>query len=357
MSPNISKKPKRIAWYPPVNNPEIASVRLRCLQPMRLLREKGYITDYYKPGHYGRYDAVIFSKNYGPEAQSELERLQACGTKVLADICDNHLYNPESIPQWTERGEWLRSFLTRCDGVITASNALRDVVMDEVSLVKTPKVIPDAVDLVVPRTIGTFRSYLRDYTANYKSLRRLNKFSKKGYIHLVWFGNHGSPFAEAGMSDVDRIYNLLHELYGTYRFTLSIISNNRKTFQAIFGRWKIPVLYFDWNLWSYHEILRYHHICLLPITHNQFTMCKTNNRVALSLTLGLGVVADRINSYEEFSEVIVLDDWQDGLTSYIEQSELLENHVKEGREIVLERYNLDKIGLKWKKVLDEHLEQ
>jgi hypothetical protein len=77
----------------------------------------------------------------------------------------------------------------------------------------------------------------------------------------------------------------------------------------------------EWDSYeSFCERFRQHDICILPINLNPYTRCKSNNRLALSLLLGVPVVADTIPSYEEFERYCLLDNWHENLRTYLKES-------------------------------------
>ena len=57
-----------------------------------------------------------------------------------------------------------------------------------------------------------------------------------------------------------------------------------------------------------------------------------------SLYLGLGVVADAIDSYREFDSCTFLDKWDEGLRSYVENPALLQAHIRDGQAIIRQNY-------------------
>jgi hypothetical protein len=98
--------------------------------------------------------------------------------------------------------------------------------------------------------------------------------------------------------------------------------------------------------------MQLHKIAVIPIDVNEFTEVKTNNRIALSLFLGLGVVADSIDSYREFSDCSFLDCWEDGLLSYLEQPQLLDEHVRRARRLIQEKFRIEIIAGKWRELFE-----
>jgi hypothetical protein len=86
---------------------------------------------------------------------------------------------------------------------------------------------------------------------------------------------------------------------------------------------------------------------VIPIESNPFTICKTGNRVALSLRLGVPVVADPIPSFHEFSPFVLLGDWQHNLERYASDPELRRRHARKGRHYVEATYTKDRVVSQW----------
>ncbi|MBC7931131.1 MAG: hypothetical protein H7Z38_11270, partial [Rubrivivax sp.] len=90
-----------------------------------------------------------------------------------------------------------------------------------------------------------------------------------------------------------------------------------------------------------------HDVCVLPVSSNPLTLCKTSNRLVLSLLLGVPVVADRIPSYEEFGAFVRFADWERNLRAYAADAELRRRHVQEGRDYIRSNYNKERAIAQW----------
>jgi glycosyltransferase involved in cell wall biosynthesis len=167
---------------------------------------------------------------------------------------------------------------------------------------------------------------------------------------LVWFGIHGGPHHEHGMSDLERIRPVLERIHRRHKLQLTVISNSRTKFASLIGSWSFPTHYLEWNPTTFLDALRGHDIAVIPVTQNPFTRCKSNNRLATALSLGLAVVADSIPSYREFGRFCRLDDWDQGVIDYIRDPELRRSHVEEGRQYVMQKYSLERIADAWERL-------
>lgn len=97
-----------IGWKPFGESPKIASARIRCRGPLALLRAAGIPVELYRHENERRYRVVILQKLYDLAHLELARRLREHGTRVVFDLCDNHLYNPTGDPKYAEQEVWLR---------------------------------------------------------------------------------------------------------------------------------------------------------------------------------------------------------------------------------------------------------
>jgi hypothetical protein len=69
--------------------------------------------------------------------------------------------------------------------------------------------------------------------------------------------------------------------------------------------------------------------------------------LVLSLLLDVPVVADKIPSYEEFSQFVLFSDWENNLRKYAGNSQLRQQHIKHGQEYILAKYNQNRVVSQW----------
>jgi len=325
----------------------VASVRIRCLKPMKVLRRQGVPIELYRERRENDYRLIIFSKAYHARDVELARRLKARGTKIVFDLCDNHFLLA------SERVERLRAMLGLADHWVVSSRALADVVRQEMAGMERPlTVIEDAVE---EELSGHMLDLLGRASAQIP-LHRLKQFltgpANRQALHLVWFGNHKASYGDSGLAHMQKLRSLLERLNARHPLTLTIISNSREVFENVFQGWHLPLFYMDWSAHSFFAAMRCHDVAVIPVELNAFTQVKTNNRIALSLSLGLGVVADAIDSYRVFSECAFLDDWEDGLSIYIENPQTIREHTECARRIIEARFSLPVISQHWNKLIE-----
>lgn len=340
----------RLSWWPHTTKRSVASFRLRCAQIVERLRTQGVAASLYAPGQTGDPpDVLVLSKRYDAQTlTTALAMRERHGTRLVLDLCDNHFFASSDDPKWAARTQQLRAVASQVDLVVASTAALADVVRNEVGPRTPVTVIGDAAD--PPRAISP-RERLRHPVDEWRlrSLERALK-SDRG-CHLVWFGNHGSGYADGGMLDLAKLRPILEAANARYPVSLTVVSNNRRKFDDLIRSWRLPARYVEWRENTVSRVLRLHEVALIPITPNPFTICKTNNRVATSLLHGLAVVADSIPSYLEFADACVLDDWGQGFDRLVADPGWRESLVLEGRARVEARWQAAGIAEQWREVL------
>jgi hypothetical protein len=293
------------------------------------------------------YRIVVFSKAYTNKEIVIAKRLRDRGTKIVFDLCDNHFLLGE------DRNARLKEMFELADHWVVSSEALGKVVTSTMGSVKPLTVIEDAVE----ETLSGSKVDIVGWVKAHIELYKLDKFISANHVnrttHLVWFGNHKAGYKDSGLAHVNKIRPVLEKVNQSDALALTVISNSRNVFDQVFTDWQLPVFYLNWSAHTFYKAMKRHKIAVIPIDVNEFTNVKTNNRIALSLFLGLGVVADGIDSYQEFSGCSFLDGWESGLRSYLEQPELLDEHVQCARRLIQEKFSIEIIAGKWRELFEQ----
>jgi hypothetical protein len=323
----------KVGWIPFSSDPRIASARLRCALPARYLADAGWTSELLDPRRPDDHDVVVFQKAYSDDSVALARRLRARGTRIVFDLCDNHFYNPEGSPVIRERAERLRRMLDLADAVTVSTAPLRELVAE-----RDPAVVDDALD-----------EFERPSGLRFRMASRLHPRSE---LRLVWFGNAGLEIPSFGLPHLARVIAVLEELHRTHPVRLTVISNSKKMYHHVLGPARFPHTYREWNADRFTRDFCSHDVCIIPIERNPFTVCKTANRVALSLRLGMPVLADSIPSFEEFASYILLGNWQENLSRYASDHRLREDHVREGRRYVEATYTRERVVAQWRGVFE-----
>jgi hypothetical protein len=326
----------KIGWIPFSDDPRIASARLRCALPARYLAAAGWDSELLDPRRPHAYDVVVFQKAYSDDSLALARGLRARGTRIVFDLCDNHFYNPEASPVLRERAERLRRMLELADAVTVSTAPLRELVAES-----DPVVVDDALDDF--ERPGRLR------------LRLASRLRRRSEVRLVWFGNAGMETPSFGLPHLVGAIAVLEEFHRTHRMRLTVISNSKSMYRRVLGRARFPHTYREWSADRFARDFGSHDICIIPIERNPFTVCKTANRVALSLRLGVPVIADAIPSFEPFAPYILVGNWPENLSRYASDQRLREDHVREGRRYVEATYTPERVVAQWGGVFERLL--
>jgi hypothetical protein len=317
----------RIRWKT-VGDKNTAGSRLRAFIPIRVLSSRGLNCALYNSP--GDADIVIFQKTYTEQDISLAKDLRSSGKKVVLDLCDNHFYNPDDIPWMTERAQRLSRMIDVCHAVIVSSTELR-------RYVEHPAVffVNDAVEDVKQNPLRRWLSRLNS------SQRSPGKFS------LVWFGNSGSEMPRFGMADIQKVIDPLNNIDSDTPLILNVISDSQALFEKYTASAKFETRFHTWRRENFSSLLSQNDVCIIPISLNPFTACKTANRVIVSLLCGVPVVADVIPSYNEFLPFIASGDWKFNIASTLKGSK---DKVSKGIEYIHQHYNDERVVNEWNAV-------
>ena len=286
-----------LAFKARVNDPAVASYRYRVLAPIAFLSTRGWDVEVYDEARADRYEAVVFSKAYAAEDRALARRLKAAGKRVIVDLCDDHFFNPAGLPKYRKVREDLTAMLALADQVVCSTPVLAATVRREAGLLATPAVAPDIYEKA--------------------GVEAGPPAPKDEAGRLLWFGLHGSPNAEAGMADLLLIRDQLAAAGHKRALELVVCSNSRAKYDSLFKDFPVPTRYVEWSPETFAEELAQAQAVVLPLSDNPFVAAKTHNRLSLALSAGVPVVADAIDSYQEFAPYCWLNDWPAGLEAVL----------------------------------------
>lgn len=357
----------KIGWHPNSNNPRKAGFRLRCLYPMSELQKRGLNIEYFNIKYPNEYQVVIVDAwsffitptEQANELLNSIKIFNNHGGRLIIDNCDNPFYTQRTPPHWEQSLNYLRTALKLADHWVVCSKALEEELINNTTIIpkKPTTIIGDPIEPVIKiqedSIIKSILSWRRKLAMlkliNYKY--KLISHIKKGATPIVWYGNQGVQFSEGGMSDIIYVSDHLEKIHKKYPLVLGIISNNFQKYVELEKKINIPMIYLEWDRTTFISALKLHKLAIIPIQHNPFTRCKSNNRLLLSLYHGLGVIADKIPSYMDFKNMCKLDNWEEGLKEYINHPEILEKDLKEAKAYIEKQWMLKNIADQWQDVI------
>lgn len=341
----------KFAWWPHTTNQRTASYRLRCAQIIQRLKAKGMDVGEWQPGMAAP-EVLVMAKRYDSGSLAAALAMRAAGgTRLVLDLCDNHFDANSGDAQWQLRRQQLLAAVRQVDRVVVSTSALADVVRAHAGPAVDIRVVGDAAE--APWTPDVWSRWRHPWTE--LSLARLTDALAHADLplgrRLVWFGNHGSGYADGGMSDLAKLRDALEAAQAKAPVSLTVISNHRQKFKRLTHGWSLPTRYLRWHPSTVSRALQLHGVVVIPIGRNPFTLCKTNNRVATAFRHGLAVAADSIPSYEVFRDCAVLDDWRQGFQRLLRDETHRLATVQRGQQRVLTDGSLEAVADQWLQAL------
>ena len=329
---------KRLIAIKPNGNMDTASSRLRAFAPARELAKSGINIEIFDRQSIEDYGVVIFQKAYSSEDLKIAQLLQKKGVLIILDQCDNHfIFNPGNTAL-LERKERMCKMADLSYAIFASTAEIARLYPEKKSYV-----LPDYIEL-------TKLSALRKLYLNL----RFHHLCKKDKFKLLWFGNEGSQMPRFGMCDIAEKLNLLNKISKQFNIRLTILSNSRRLFNQYFAeKSQFEVNYVEWNKNNYEFLVSQHDICLLPININPFTVCKTGNRLILSLLMGVPVIADEIPSYTEFRDFVRFGNWEKMLPKMLNNCEAEKRRAISGQQYIQRHYSNNKITMQWKAAIED----
>lgn len=267
---------------------------------------------------------------------------------------DHRGFNPLHNGDLERKAAEVRKLYSLADEIVVTTPVLGEFIALESPAGTRITVIPDALEppeSLYPqdwlRQLLSFRDLRPRWELDQLRLQ-LAGARRKGAVNLVWFGGHGTGRGEAGgMLDLSKIQHVVETLGRLQPITLSVISNNRNKFNEVVAKFALPTFYLDWNRLTFHDALRLHQVCVLPICESPWTLCKSNNRLVTALDAGLLCAADEIPSYKEFSDFAHIGPIEDSLGRILHNFADLQFKVPAVREKVRRIWCMDKVGEQW----------
>ena len=328
----------RIAWKP-AGEISLPGSRLRAFLPIQRMREAGWNTQLFDESQADTYDLVIFQKIYQRETIALAQRLRSRGTKLVFDLCDNHFYRADESAKTQDRCKRLQDMIDAVDAVSASTLEVSKLIQHH-----NVVVIDDPIDYPTTSRWLNFRLWTK------RALR-----GRDNSVRFVWHGTAGQATPPTGLIDIQRVLPHLEEVNRRIPVSFTVISNSRELFEKYVRNTSFPIKYVDWELKTFPYHFRQNDVCLIPISINPFTICKTNNRLVSSLLLGLPVVVEPITSYEEFSECALFGNWTENLLRYATDPGLRRKHVRKANDYIRSKYTSDRLVSQWSSLFHEVL--
>jgi hypothetical protein len=330
------------------SNVQKASSRIRYLNIMRYLNKVDIELFNYE--NYNKYSIILFGKKFLDDDIKLAKTMKKKGKLIYFDLCDNYFYNPDNLESYHKYSNNIKEIMVIADKVILSSDELKKHVIKELPQIELKiVVIEDAYEEELIKK----NKFIKRIKAKLIFIMYKFIFFNKKNINLVWFGNAKVNNASAGMLDLLKVKNYVEEANKNYKVSLIIISNNKDLYKRNISDWVVKTHYFKWSNDNFVDILRLQDAALIPIDINDFTQCKTNNRLVKSIMNNLDVIADEIPSYTEFSEYCFFNKWNKGFEEIANSKYNKENkmiRIKGAKKIIEEKYLINIMATKWERI-------
>ena len=361
-------KARRARWVAQTLNPRSAGLRYRCIYPMHELARRHQDVGFWLEGETTDaaltliFDAWTLFPTVGAPGRADTivqlaRNAKSTGTRIVLDNCDNQFAAGPGVEGWAEGLERVRLLANIADQLVTCSAALATAMHKYTASQAPCSVIDDPVEEAImfpgdnwfKAWFSPTRKLSEWHLARHKWLVRSDR--RAGRVPLVWFGNHGNQFSPGGMLDLLAKREILEAVNRDHPLCLSVISNHKRKFTEHFSDWSFPVHYLEWDRITFHQAVRQHDVSIIPSVDNEFTRCKSSNRLVLSAYQGLTVLADPMPSYRSYSDFARIGDWDRNLRELLVKPAQTREENLLNRSALLSRNGVKVIADEWNNVI------
>ena len=172
---------------------------------------------------------------------------------------------------------------------------------------------------------------------------------------ILWFGNHGAPYARFGIADLLDIQEPLEAIAREFAVELVVVSNRLASYEQHIKPLAIPSRFVEWSAQTLARELANASVVVVPNSRDAFSVCKSANRTATALMAGVPVAATSTPALDALRECVVLDDFLHGLRLYLADPQRAAADVARGRQLVEAEFGQVATVAAWKQVIDRTL--
>jgi hypothetical protein len=378
---SVRRSMRTVCWRLAAWDADIASVRYRAAIPARVLADRG-IRSRLSWGPYDvllgdRPDGVVFVKTFG-ERDVELARnAAAAGVPVLLDVCDNVFaegYRAHSAQN-------LERMAALAAAIVTTGPALHDALRARLGAAVPMHVVPDPVEgpgdagftarlLRRERIARALRERPRDLPLGIAGVLRqvtrdrLRQLSSRragaaagDLPQVLWFGNAGSVQPRFGIVNLADIGGELEAAARETPFRLVVVTSDYDAYWREIEPLDLPTEFARWHGSSIFGHLRASSVVIVPNSRDEFSVCKSANRVTLALSQGVPVAATRIPALEPLAECVLFDDFRHGITAYLQDRALAAEHLGRAAPVIDREFSAAAVADRWLRVFDAAVER
>ena len=169
---------------------------------------------------------------------------------------------------------------------------------------------------------------------------------------ILWFGNHGAPYARFGIGDLLEIREPLEAIAREFKVELVVVSNRVTSYERLIKPLAIPSRFVEWSAQSLARELAAASVVVVPNSRDAFSVCKSANRTATALMAGVPVAATATSALDALRDCVVLDDFPHGLRLYLTDRARATFDVAKGRRIIETEFGQAATAAAWNRVID-----
>lgn len=355
-------------------------------------------------------DILIFVKSFSPSDLMLAQRAHSKNIPIILDLCDNIFianYGAKKGRSKSSAKDHFISMSILSSAIVSSTEPLSNIIRNEIDVEIPIQVIPDGIETAhireqmkkiialsekeahaattliklsenilntcgqlkvvakepLSNTIPFYLEKVRYLLTNNNLLCKLSRrtkdniasiFSitmdgktKHNYKQILWCGNHGAAYSNFGMLDILLEKEALEKIAKDIAVELIIVSNCQNKYNEHIKPLAIKSRYIEWDADEIDHHLKNSDVTIIPNSLDEFSLCKSANRTLLSLSMGTPVVATSTPALLPLRECIILDDFEEGLRSYLNNQGTSEEHISLAKTLIEDLYGIKKIEIKW----------
>jgi hypothetical protein len=365
-----------VAWRAMASDVRMASFRLRCLLPALYLEPLGVPSRICAGGAGVKLSdvrALVFVKTFTRDDLDLARQAHRAGIAVILDLCDNVFVDEYRNKQI---GDGFDQMAVLATTITTTGPALADVIARRVPPRVPVEIVPDPVES--PADVHAAATLLRERgnaacrkprpvsrdsvgDAASRSLRRVRRLLRPNASAppaVVWFGVAGTRRPNYGLSTLLDTGRGLKDAYLRHPFTLRVVTRATRRRMRDLDDLPVPWESVPWHPIGVFDEIRSSAVAIVPNSGDEFSACKSANRVAVALAQGTPVVASRTPATDAFEHCAIFDDFATGVPAYLADSKLADNHLRVARGVIEREFSPLAVAHRWREVIARavHLE-
>jgi glycosyltransferase involved in cell wall biosynthesis len=289
-----------------------------------------------------KFDLAILQRQFSADVYDAVSKMQKVGTKLVYELDDDVFH----IPTWNPASKVInnktvqtniRRFMELCDAIIVSTPALA-------------KVCSEFNDNIFLLENGIDYNVMYSYPSN--NIKPV----------VCWQGSYTHArdleVARSGFEAIANNKDLVLKLWSGFE---RCAGEERVPLFDIKGAQIIPLVPFEAFFQMFSQLGA--SVGLAPLAANQFNKSKSNLKFLEYTAYDIVTVASNFGHYQETIEdgvtgILVSDnrDWYDKVMTVLNDRELYNKILSNAKELVKEKYNVEKTWVKWEAAFNKILE-